>query len=48
VQRVEDWDVGDPYGFNLGVYRAIRDEIEARVEDLARRLREKIDSPDAA
>ena len=39
---VEDWDVGDPYGFNLAVYRAIRDEIEARVEDLARRLREKI------
>jgi arsenate reductase len=48
VPQVEDWDVGDPYGFNLGVYRAIRDEIEARVEDLARRLREKIDSPDAA
>ena len=44
---VEDWDVGDPYGFNLAVYRGICDEIEARVEDLARRLREKIDSPDA-
>ena len=40
----EDWDVGDPYGLNLEVYRAIRDEIEARVEDLARRLREKVDS----
>jgi arsenate reductase (thioredoxin) len=36
---VEDWDVGDPYGFNLAVYRAIRDQIEARVEDLASRLR---------
>jgi protein-tyrosine-phosphatase len=43
--QIEDWDVGDPYGFNLAVYRGIRDEIEARVEDLARRLREKADSP---
>jgi len=40
--------VGDPYGFNLAVYREIRDQIEARVEDLARRLRERVDSPDAA
>jgi len=39
---VEDWDVGDPFGLDLAVYRAIRDQIEARVEDLARRLREKI------
>ena len=45
---VEDWDVGDPYGFNLAVYRQIRDQIEARVEDLARRLRERADPPDAA
>jgi arsenate reductase (thioredoxin) len=41
---VEDWDVGDPYGFDLAIYREIRDEIEARVEDLARRLREKADA----
>ncbi len=40
----EDWDVGDPFGFNLAVYREIRDQIEKRVEDLARRLREKVDS----
>ena len=46
--QVEDWDVGDPYGFDLAVYRSICDEIEARVEDLARRLRERVDSPDAA
>jgi protein-tyrosine-phosphatase len=39
---VEDWDVGDPYGSDLGVYRAIRDEIEARVDDLAQRLRDKV------
>jgi arsenate reductase len=43
---VEDWDVGDPFGFNLAVYRTIRDQIELRVENLARRLREKIDSPE--
>jgi len=44
MPRFEDWDVGDPYGLNLEIYRAIRDEIEARVEDLAQRLREKVDS----
>ncbi len=44
LPHVEDWDVGDPYGFNLAVYRAIRDEIEARVDDLARRLRARAES----
>ncbi len=44
IPPVEDWDVGDPYGFNLAVYRAIRDEIEARIDDLARRLREEANS----
>ena len=48
LPRFEDWDVGDPYGMNMAVYRAICDEIEARVEDLARRLRGKVDSPGAA
>jgi protein-tyrosine-phosphatase len=46
--RYEDWDVGDPYGMNLSVYRSIRDEIEARVEDLARRLRDNVDSAGGA
>jgi arsenate reductase len=45
VPEIEDWEVGDPYGFNLAVYREIRDQIETRVDDLARRLREKVDSP---
>ena len=40
----EDWDVGDPYGSNLTVYRDIRDQIEARVEDLAQRLRDRVDA----
>jgi arsenate reductase (thioredoxin) len=48
VTQIEDWDVGDPYGFNLAVYREIRDQIEMRVEELARRLRDGADSPDAA
>lgn len=39
---VEDWKVGDPYGYNLAVYRAIRDQIEASVEDLAQRLRDRV------
>jgi protein-tyrosine-phosphatase len=37
---VEDWDVGDPYGSDLAIYRQIRDEIERRVLDLAARLRQ--------
>jgi arsenate reductase (thioredoxin) len=36
---MEDWDVGDPYGRDLEVYRRIRDEIERRVRDLIVRLR---------
>jgi len=45
---IEDWNVGDPYGFNLAVYRKIRDEIESRVENLARRLRDQADIQDIA
>jgi arsenate reductase len=45
---LEDWNVGDPYGFKLPVYRAIRDQIEARVEALARRLRNKMESQQSA
>jgi protein-tyrosine-phosphatase len=41
VAEIEDWEVDDPYGLDSAVYRGIRDEIEARVEELARRLREK-------
>jgi arsenate reductase (thioredoxin) len=36
---VEDWEVGDPFGSDLAVYRRIRDEIECRVLELAARLR---------
>ena len=36
--RVEDWDVGDPHGSDLDVYREICDDIERRLKDLALRL----------
>jgi arsenate reductase len=36
---VEDWDVGDPFGSDLEIYRTIRDEVERRVIELADRLR---------
>lgn len=36
---VEDWEVTDPYGDELGVYRRVCDEIEALVIELAARLR---------
>src|SRR5260370_23462372 len=44
----EDWDVGDPYGSSLAVYRGICDQIEARVEDLAQRLRDKVNGHQSA
>ncbi len=37
--RVEDWNVTDPYGDELGAYREVCDEIEARVKELGARLR---------
>jgi len=36
---VEDWEVTDPYGDDLSVYRRVCDEIEALVIELAARLR---------
>ncbi len=44
LPHLEDWDVGDPFGSDLAVYREIRDQIQVRVDDLARRLREQADS----
>ena len=38
---VEDWEVSDPYGEGLDVYRRIRDEIEGRVRELADGIRKK-------
>lgn len=39
--RVVDWEVEDPYGEDLAVYRRIRDEIEERVTELAESMRPK-------
>lgn len=36
---IEDWDVTDPYGDEMGVYRRVCDEIEARILELAARIR---------
>ena len=30
VSNIEDWDVGDPYGFNLSVYRRLREKGETQ------------------
>ncbi len=36
---LEDWNVEDPYGEDMATYRRICEDIEARIEDLAKRLR---------
>jgi len=41
VERVEDWDVADPYGEDPHVYQRILEELEGRVQQLAERLREE-------
>lgn len=40
-EKVEDWDVPDPYGESIEVYREICTEIEKRLAGLAERLRRK-------
>ena len=40
-EKVEDWDVEDPYGENAEIYQRILEEIEKRVESLAERLRKE-------
>lgn len=37
VPRLEDWDLPDPKGRDLALYRALRDDIAARVRDLMAR-----------
>lgn len=38
-KRVVDWEVEDPYGEDLGVYRRITEEIQERITELADQLR---------
>lgn len=39
--KVEDWDVDDPYGADLEIYRRICEDIEGRVKELAERIRKQ-------
>lgn len=38
-KQVVDWEVDDPYGEELGVYRRIAEEIEEKILELAEQLR---------
>jgi protein-tyrosine-phosphatase len=40
-EKVEDWDVADPFGENAATYQKIFLEIQNRVRNLAQRLREE-------
>jgi len=40
-EQVEEWEVSDPYGADEATYQRILEQIQGRVKDLARRLREK-------
>jgi protein-tyrosine-phosphatase len=40
IDKVEDWEVADPYGQEPGVYEIVCDEIESRLGVLTRRLRQ--------
>ena len=46
-KRVEDWPVQDPFGEDIETHRRICDDIEARIKDLASRLRRSQTSPPA-
>lgn len=39
AKRVVDWEVGDPFGEDLGVYRQIAEEIEEKIRALALQFR---------
>jgi protein-tyrosine-phosphatase len=39
---IEDWEVTDPYGDEMDVYRRVCDEIEGRILELAARLRSEM------
>jgi len=40
-ERVEDWDIADPFGGGPEVYQEILEEIAGRVRSLADRLRQE-------
>ncbi|HEY1424682.1 MAG TPA: low molecular weight phosphatase family protein [Candidatus Acidoferrum sp.] len=40
-QKVEDWDVEDPYGSEPAVYQRTFEDIQTRIDELATRLRKR-------
>jgi len=40
-EKVEDWEVADPYGEDAATYQRILEDIQERVRDLAQRLRDE-------
>jgi protein-tyrosine-phosphatase len=40
-QKVEDWDVEDPYGSDPAVYQRTFEDIQTRIDELATRLRKR-------
>jgi protein-tyrosine-phosphatase len=48
VDKVEDWDVEDPYGADAETYQRIFEDIERRVAKLADRLRQSTQTGDLA
>jgi protein-tyrosine-phosphatase len=40
-QKVEDWDVEDPYGSEPAVYQRIFEDIRTRIQSLTARLRDR-------
>ncbi len=45
--KVEDWEIEDPYGADPEVYQRIFEEIERRVNGLTERLRKRAEKPAA-
>ena len=41
-QKVEDWEVPDPYGADPAIYQTIFEDIHRRVDTLAARLRKPV------
>jgi arsenate reductase (thioredoxin) len=39
-QRLENWDISDPYGEDAAIYQGILEQLERRVQQLAAQLRE--------
>ena len=43
-EKMEDWGIDDPVGQPVGTYREIRDEIEGKVKDLVKKVKQENNS----